>query len=69
MNGQTPARYADRLIEAAPAQRQSIETLTSLYLRARYAEDRLTADDAQAAQSALARLREIPVIQSPLTEE
>jgi Domain of unknown function (DUF4129) len=43
--------------------------LTALYLRARYGRDEITPDDAQSAQSALVRLQELPVIQSPLTEE
>jgi hypothetical protein len=66
---QTPARYADRLIDAAPGLRQPIETLTNLYLRARYSATAVTTAEARQAQDSLARLRETPVIQSPLTEE
>jgi hypothetical protein len=67
--GQTPARYADRLIEAAPSQRQSIETLTRVYLHARYSALAPTAEEARQAQASLAHLQETPVIQSPLAEK
>ena len=67
--GQTPARYADRLIAAAPSQRQPIETLTALYLRARYSAIAPTAEEARQAQDSLARLPETPVIQSSPTEK
>lgn len=65
---QTPTRYAERLGSLSPAQQEPVRQLTTLYLRARYANDRLTSDDVQSAQLALARLQETPVIQSP-TEE
>jgi hypothetical protein len=67
--GQTPARYADRLIAAAPSQRHPIETLTAIYLRARYSAVAPTTEEARQAQASLARLLETPVIQSPPTEE
>jgi hypothetical protein len=66
---QTPTHYAERLGHLSAAHQESASRLTALYLRARYAKDQLTPDDVQAAQSALARLQETPVIQSPLTEE
>jgi hypothetical protein len=65
---QTPTRYAERLGNLSAAQQELVQRLTVLYLRARYANDRLTSDDVQSAQLALARLQETPVIQSPLTE-
>jgi hypothetical protein len=65
---QTPTGYAERLGELSVAQQEPVRQLTALYLRARYANEPLTSDDAQSAQLALARLQEIPVIQSPLTE-
>jgi hypothetical protein len=66
---QTPSMYAQRLGGLSEAQQEPVGRLTALYLRARYAADDLTPDEAQAAQSALVRLQETPVIQSPLTEE
>jgi hypothetical protein len=66
---QTPLAYADRIARAVPYQRDDIHTLTTLYLRARYALDPINPDEARTAQSALARLQETPVIQSPLTED
>ena len=66
---QTPSTYAQRISGLSEAQRQPVSELTALYLRARYADDRMTPEEAQAAQSALVRLQETPVIQSPLTEE
>lgn len=66
---QTPSRYAQILGTLSEAQQEPVVRLTTLYLRARYADDDLTPADAQAARSALVRLQESPVIQSPLTEE
>jgi hypothetical protein len=66
---QTPSAYADRIARAIPGQREDLHTLTALYLRARYAVDPMGPDEAHAAQSALVRLQETPVIQSPLIEE
>jgi hypothetical protein len=66
---QTPTCYAERLGNLSAAHQEPASQLTALYLRARYAADDLTPDEARAAQSALVRLQETPVIQSPLTEE
>ncbi len=66
---QTPDMYAQRLGSLSEAQQDPVGRLTALYLRARYGSDELTPDEAQAAQAALVRLQELPVIQSPLTEE
>ena len=66
---QTPSAYAARIARSVPGQREDLHTLTALYLRARYADDPMGPDEARAAQSALVRLQETPVIQSPLTEE
>lgn len=66
---QTPTCYAERLGNLSAAQQEPVHQLTALYLRARYANEPLTSDDVQAARSALARLQETPVIQSPPTEE
>jgi hypothetical protein len=66
---QTPTMYAQQIGGLSEAQQDSMRGLTALYLRARYANDDLTPDDVLAAQSALARLQETPVIQSPLSEE
>ncbi len=66
---QSPSAYADRIAQVVPGQRDNLHTLTDLYLRARYAIDPIAPDEAQTAQSALVRLQETPVIQSPLTEE
>jgi hypothetical protein len=65
---QTPTMYAQKIGEL-PEALGPVDQLTALYLRARYANDRLTSEEAQIAQSALVRLQELPVIQSPLTEE
>jgi hypothetical protein len=65
---QTPNQYAERLIHLSPAQQEPLETLTALYLRARYADDELTPADTQTALAALDRLQQTPVIQSPLSE-
>jgi hypothetical protein len=66
---QTPSVYARQLGGLTEAAREPAEALTALYLRARYAADEMTFDEAQAAQSALVRLQELPVIQSPLAQE
>jgi len=66
---QTPLMYAEKLANLSPAQQELVGTLTALYLRARYADDTLTLDEAQAAHEALVRLQVTPVIQSPLSEE
>jgi hypothetical protein len=66
---QTPSLYAQRLGSLSEAQQEPVGRLTALYLRARYGRDEITPDDAQSAQSALVRLQELPVIQSPLPEE
>lgn len=66
---QTPTMYAQKIGSLSEAQQEPVGRLTALYLRARYAADPLTSDEAQAAQSALVRLQELPVIQSPLSEE
>ena len=66
---QTPTRYAEWLDHQSPAHQEPIDTLTALYLRARYADGALTSDEAQAAQEALVRLQATPVIQSPLSED
>ena len=66
---QTPTLYAQRIGDLSEAQQEPVGQLTALYLRARYADDQMTPDDVQAAQSALIRLQETPVIQSPLTAE
>ena len=66
---QTPSMYAQRLGGLSEAQQEPVSRLTTLYLRARYAADELTPDEAQSARAALVRLHETPVIQSPLTEE
>ncbi|HTP08690.1 MAG TPA: DUF4129 domain-containing protein, partial [Anaerolineae bacterium] len=66
---QTPDRYAQRLSSWSEELREPVGDLTALYLRARYASDVLTSDEAHRAQAALVRLQETPVIQSPLTEE
>jgi len=66
---QTPSMYAQRIGSLSEAQQEPVGRLTALYLRARYAADQLTPAEAQSAQSALVRLQETPVIQSPLTEE
>ena len=66
---QTPDQYAQRLDKWSDALGQPVSELTALYLRARYANDDLTSEEAQTAQSALIRLQQTPVIQSPLSEE
>jgi Domain of unknown function (DUF4129) len=66
---QTPDLYTQRLSSWSAELRQPVSDLTALYLRARYAADELTPDEAQSAQAALVRLQETPVIQSPLNEE
>jgi hypothetical protein len=66
---QTPSAYADRIAQAVPGQQDNLHTLTALYLRARYALDPIGLDEARTAQSALGRLQETPVIQSPIAEE
>jgi hypothetical protein len=66
---QTPSMYAQRLGNLSAAQQEPVGRLTALYLRARYGAAEMTPDDAQSAQAALIRLQELPVIQSPLTEE
>jgi hypothetical protein len=66
---QTPSVYARQLGGLTEAALEPAEALTALYLRARYAADEMTFDEAQAAQSALVRLQELPVIQSPLAQE
>jgi len=66
---QTPDRYAQRLSSWSEELREPVGDLTALYLRARYASDVLTSDEAHRAQAALVRLQETPVIHSPLTEE
>jgi hypothetical protein len=63
---QTPSAYADRIAQAVPGQQDNLHTLTALYLRARYALDPIGLDEARTAQSALGRLQETPVIQSPI---
>ncbi len=66
---QTPLAYAEKLGNLSAAQQEPLGTLTALYLRARYADDTLTPDEAQAAHAALVRLQATPVIQSPLSED
>jgi hypothetical protein len=66
---QTPLAYAEKLGNLSPAQQEPVGTLTALYLRARYADDTLTLDEAEAAHAALVRLQATPVIQSPLSED
>ncbi|HSD84996.1 MAG TPA: DUF4129 domain-containing protein [Anaerolineae bacterium] len=66
---QTPNRYAQYIDGLYEAQHEAVDHLTALYLRARYADEELTPEDAQTAHAALVRLQEAPVIQSPLTEE
>jgi Domain of unknown function (DUF4129) len=66
---QTPTMYAQRIGSLSEAQQEPVGRLTALYLRARYAADDLTPDEAQTARAALVRLQETPVIQSPLTEK
>jgi len=66
---QTPLAYAEKLRSLSLAQQELVGTLTALYMRARYAADPLTPDDAQAAHEALVRLQALAVIQSPLSED
>jgi hypothetical protein len=66
---QTPAIYARHIGSLPGVPPEPVDTLTTLYLRARYAADEMTPDEAQAAHSALVRLQATPVIQSPLTKE
>jgi hypothetical protein len=66
---QTPTRYARQFGGLPDAEQSAVNGLTTLYLRARYADDDMTSEDMLAAQSALARLQETPVIQSSLSEE
>ncbi len=66
---QTPTLYAQKISELSQVPQAPVDQLTALYLRARYADDSLTPEEAQIAQAALVRLQELPVIQSPLTEE
>lgn len=66
---QTPAMFADTLTMAMPSQHESIETLTTCYVRARYASEAITSEDARAAQDALARLQTAAMIQSSSSEE
>lgn len=65
---QTPQQYAKRLNDFSPAQQEPLDALTALYVRARYADDELTVEEAQAALAALDRLHQAPVIQSSLSE-
>ena len=66
---QTPNQYAQHLAAQSESQRDSLNTLTDLYMHARYDAAPLTSTEAQAAQEALVQLRAAPVIQSPLSEE
>jgi hypothetical protein len=66
---QTPDQYAQRLDSWSEALGQPVNELTALYLRARYGNDEMTPEEAHTAQSALIRLQQSPVIQSPLSEE
>jgi len=66
---QTPLAYAEKLGDLSPAQQEPVGALTALYLRARYADDTLTPDEARIAHEALVRLQATLVIQSPLSEE
>jgi hypothetical protein len=66
---QTPLAYAEKLRNLSPAQQEPVGALTALYLRARYANDNLTPNEAQAAREALVRMQAAPVIQSPLSED
>ncbi len=66
---QTPSIYADQIARVVPTRHDELLRLTALYQRARYASEDMTAADAQSAQSALVRLQELPVIQSPVADE
>ncbi len=61
---QTPAKYGDHLAALLPSHHKAIETLTETYVRARYAADDLSPDDARIAQESLASLQSSSVIQS-----
>ena len=56
---QTPAAYAETLGTALPEGRAEIDTLTSVYIQARYAADPPTLDAARAAAGAFQQLRAV----------
>jgi hypothetical protein len=64
---QTPAMYADVLTTLSPQSPAAIETLTEVYVRARYANEPLSPDDARRAAASLDTLQAADVIQSTST--
>ena len=54
---QTPAQYAATLARAAPEGAEAVATLTSTYLRARYAAEAPSLEEAHSAESAAAQLK------------
>jgi len=64
---QTPAMYADVLTTLSPQSPAAIGTLTEVYVRARYANEPLTPDDARLAAASLDTLQAADVIQSSST--
>jgi hypothetical protein len=54
---QTPAQYAAKLARAAPEGAEAVATLTRAYLRARYAAEAPSLEEARSAESAAARLK------------
>ncbi len=61
---QTPAMVAASLAKARPEAHDSIVTLTAIYVRARYAIDPITPDDARAATDSLVSLQAPSMLQS-----
>jgi hypothetical protein len=57
---QTPAMYAKTLGTALPQADQAIDTLTQSYIRARYATDPLSLEEARRAQAVVAQLQVTP---------
>jgi hypothetical protein len=66
---QTPATYAAALAKARPEGRDSIVTLTDVYVRARYAVDPITPDDARAATDSLVSLQTANMLQSSSSDQ
>jgi hypothetical protein len=54
---QTPLQFAERLTRAAPEGREAIASLTAMYLRARYAADPPSLEEAHIAAGAAAQLK------------
>jgi hypothetical protein len=65
---QTPAMFSDALGSNQPDQRDTLDTLTGVYERARYSIEPLTSAEARIAQDSLVTLQAASVIKSSSTE-